>query len=233
LRTRRVRVRLSGMPLARTLRGGLAVLTLALATGCVNATPPSGGRVQLVSDLADRLERAAGLTYTAVYGLPGGAQATVSQAQDPARSAYRYPGGALIVTPESTATCTDDTCALTAAPAPGADPLSGGVTMRGLVAPAMVGALLTAAAMDGDALVTTHDTTLAGRSATCVQIGGVGTTAVSDFEVCVTMEGVLASFDGVIGGVPIDIHLDRYESTVAPDAFDLPAGATVVDHRGR
>ena len=94
-------------------------------------------------------------------------------------------------------------------------------------------ALLTAAAMDGDAVVTTHDTTLAGQSATCVQIGGVSNATASDFDVCVTTDGVLASFDGIIGGKPITISLDRYDETVASDAFDLPPGARIVDNRPR
>jgi hypothetical protein len=224
------------MPLARILRGGLAVLALALVAGCVNAAPPSAGRVQLVSDLANRLDRAGNLTYTAVYGLPGGSRATIAQAQDPTRTAYRYPGGALILTPTGTASCTATMCTLTAAPAPGTDPVSGltnGVAAHGLVVPAFAVALLTAAAMDGDAVVTTHDTTLAGQTATCVQIGGVGTPSTSDFEVCVTTDGILGSFDGAIGGQPVDLHLDRYDPVVAADAFDLPAGVKVVDNRGR
>lgn len=224
------------MPLHRMLRGGFAVLALMLVTGCVNAAPPSAGRTQLVSDLASRLDRAGTLTYTATYGLPGGTRATIAQAQNPPRTAYRYPAGALILTPTSTASCTATACTLTAPPAPGADPLgplANGVATQGLVIPAFAVTLLTAATMDGDAVVTTHDTTLAGQSATCVQVGGLSTTAASDFEVCVTTDGVLGSFDGVIGGQPVEFHLDRYDPAVAPDAFDLPGGVKVVDNRGR
>lgn len=224
------------MPLARMLRGGLAVLALALAGGCVNAAPPSAGRAQLVSDLAGRLERAGNLTYTATYGLPGGTRATIAQAQNPTRTAYRFPGGALILTPTSTASCTATACTLTAPPAPSADPVSplaDGVAAQGLVIPTLAVALLTAATMDGDAVVTTHDTTLAGQSATCVRIGGLSTAAASDFEVCVTTDGVLGSFDGVIAGQPVEFHLDRYDPIVAPEAFDLPSGVKVVDNRGR
>jgi hypothetical protein len=228
------------MPLVRFFRSVLALVAVVGLAGCVSAGQPGGGRVQLVSDLANRLERAGSLTYTATYRLPGGSEATISQAQDPTRSAYRYPGGTLILTPTSTADCrtagSSTTCTLTAPPAAGTDPagtLVSGVAAQGLIAPVMVVALLTATAMDGDAVVTTHDTTLAGQSATCVQIGGVNNAAASDFDVCVTVDGVLASFDGVIESEPINISLDRYEQTVAPDAFDLPAGATVVDNRPR
>ncbi len=232
------------MPLVRFLRPVLAVLTIVgvvvPAAGCVTAGQPGGGRVQLVSDLADRLDRAGTLTYTAGYRLPGGTEAEISQAQNPPRSAYAYPGGKLIVTPDSIADCrttgSATACTLTAPPSPGTDlgtGLATDVAARGLVAPALAIALLTAAAMDGDAVVTTHDTTLAGQSATCVQIGGVSNAAASDFDVCVTVDGVLASFDGVVGGEPVSVSLDRYDQTAAPDAFDIPAGATVVDNRAK
>src|SRR3954447_10789678 len=65
----------------------LAVFAVAATalSGCVavNTTQPGGGRVQLVNDLASRLDRSATLTYTAVYRLPQGATGTISQAQDP------------------------------------------------------------------------------------------------------------------------------------------------------
>jgi hypothetical protein len=230
--------RTARLALAGTLAAGLA----ALVSGCaaVNATQPGAGRVQLVSDLADRLERAGSLTYTAVYRMPQGVTATIAQAQNPARAAYGYPGGKLILTPAATSDCrTQDArtvCTLTAPPTPGSDPagaLVGGIAVRGLIAPAVVIGLLTAAGLDGDALVTTHDTTLAGQNATCVDIKGVRDAASSEFEVCVTSDGVLASFAGTVAGAHVDIHLDRYDQTVAPDAFDLPSGATIMDHRPR
>jgi len=226
-----------GMP-STPLRAGLLWCALVLLlTGCVNTGGAAGGRVQLVSDLATRLDRSATLTYTAVYALPQGATATISQAQDPGRAAYGYPGGKLILTPDETADCRTDgatTCTLTPPPAPGTDPataLIDGIAVRGLIAPTMVVPLLTAAALDGDALVTTHDTTLAGQNATCVKISGVRNAPASEFDVCVTTDGVLASFAGTVAGARVDIHLDRYDQTVAPGAFDLPAGARIVDQR--
>src|SRR5439155_23750706 len=154
-------------------RLGLAgVLAAGVTTGtggcaAINTGQPGGGRVQLVNDLADRLERAGSLTYTAVYRLPQGATATISQAQNPGRAGYGYPGGKLILTPEATADCRTQgavtTCTLTAPPTPGTDPataLVDGIAVRGVIAPAVVVGLLTAAALDADALVTTHDTPL-------------------------------------------------------------------------
>ncbi len=230
-------VRLESMRLA-----AIAVLTLTAVglSGCVavNTTQGGGGRAQLVSDLASRLIRADELTYTAVYRLPQGVTATVSQAQDPGRAAYRYDGGKLTLTPQYLADCRTGvggtTCTLTPPPSPGSDPataLIAEVADRGLVVSTTVIALLTAAAVDPEAVVTTRDTTIAGENATCVQVRGVQHAAASDFEVCVTTEGLLGSFTGLVATANIDIRLDRFEQTVAPDAFDLPAGARIVDQR--
>jgi hypothetical protein len=227
------------LPLVRTGRALLlAALVAAAGTGCVEVNGQPGGGVKLVSDLANRLDRAGTLTYTAVYRLPQGATATISQAHDPARVAYGYPGGKLVLTPDATVDCRTQnaatTCTITAPPVAGAEPgaaLIDGIAVRGLIAPTMVIPLLTAAAMDGDALVTTHDTTLAGQNATCVTIKGVQNARASEFEVCVTMDGVLASFLGRVSGAQVDIHLDGYDGTVAPDAFDATAGAKIVDRR--
>ena len=93
--------------------------------------------------------------------------------------------------------------------------------------------LLTATALDSGALVTTRDTTVAGENATCVRVSGAQRAAASEFEVCVTTDGLLGSFTGQVSGSQIDASLDRYDPDVAADAFDLPAGARVVDHRPR
>jgi hypothetical protein len=220
---------------ATTLTGSAIALA---GCGAVNTGQPGGGRAQLVGDLAGRLDRAGSLTYTAVYRLPQGATATVVQAQNPGRAAYVYPGGKLATTPQYLADCRTGAlftaCTLTPPPSPGTDPateLIGEIADRGLIAPEMVVGLLTAAGLDTDAVVTTRDTTVAGENATCVQVKGVQHAAASDFEVCVTTGGLLGSFTGLVDGTSVDITLDRYEPTAAPDAFDLPAGAKVTDNR--
>ena len=227
-------------PATRVILATGVILAALGASGCaaIDTSEASGGRAQLISELANRLDRAGTLTYTAVYRLPQGDSATISQAQNPFRIAYTYPGGKLVLGPQGTADCRTQgsatTCTLTAASSPGTDPGSaplGGIAVRGVVAPAVVVSLLTAAALDVDAVVTTHDTTLAGQNATCVDITGVRDALSAKFDVCVTTDGLLASFSGTVGGAHVDIHLDRYDQMVTPDAFDLPAGAKLVDHR--
>ena len=220
----------------------LAVFAVAVTalTGCVavNTTQPGGGRVQLVTDLAGRLDRSGSLTYTAVYRLPQGATGTITQAQDPGRAAYVYPGGKLSLTPQQLADCRIEgaatTCTLTTPPSPGTDPataLIGEIADRGLIPPQLVIGLLTEAAVDTQAVVTTRDTTIAGENATCVQVTGVQNAKASSFEVCVTAGGLLGSFTGLVSGTEIDVRLVRYDPNVQPNAFELPPGARIVDKR--
>jgi hypothetical protein len=214
----------------------IAVLPLA---GC-EAIEDSGraiGRADLVNDLAVRLDRAVELTYSADYQLPGGQSGSISQAQRPHRAAYTYPGGKLTLTVEATAEC--DTAApkptCTLKPPPGqATPLVAvlaGVNERGLVTPPLVISLLTATALDPNAVIEQNDTTVAGRHATCVRVEQVSDAAASSFDACVTTEGVLGSFAGVVDGRPVDIALSRYRVAVDSTAFELPSGAGVVDRR--
>ena len=233
-------------PLAifRRLAGhtALAVAIVGDLSGCVavSGAQPDGGRAQLVSDLASRLTRSGTLTYTAVYRLPQGASATIAQDRNPNRDAYTYPGGKLVLTPDSTADCRttgpSTVCTLTAPPSPDADPAGSLVTeiaTRGLIPPIMVIGLLTAAALESGAVVTADDTTIAGENATCVHIKGMQNAAASAFDVCVTTDGLLGSFSGTVSGAQVDVSLDRYDQTVTPTAFDLPAGARIVDQRPR
>ncbi len=102
---------------------------------------------------------------------------------------------------------------------------------HGLVAPPLVVDLLTAAALDPGALIAQTDTTVAGRHATCVRVRQLSNAPASTFEVCITTEGALGSFTGVVGGLNLDIALIRYRDAVESTAFDLPPGAGVVDRR--
>ncbi|MFG3697402.1 hypothetical protein ACGF5C_05695 [Micromonospora sp. NPDC047620] len=226
------------MPAASTTLRMLAVSVIAslTVTGCqtLDDAGRAIGRADLVNDMAARLDGALELTYSADYQLPGGQTATIVQAQEPARSAYTWPGGKLTVTPEATARCETAagraTCTLEAPPAPNAKPSVAVFTeakQQGLVTPPIVVGLLTAAALDPDAVITQSDTTLAGRHATCVDVERSS----GDFVACVTTEGALGSFTGKVDGKPVELALHRYRETVDATAFDLPSGAGVVDRR--
>jgi hypothetical protein len=206
-------------------------------TGCTSVGDGQqlSGRNQLVDDLTDRMTRAASLTYTATYSLAHGASATIAQAQQPARSAYSYPGGRLVLTPDQTSDCrikgAVTTCTVSAPPLPPGDPsaaLLGELGGRGLITPTLVISLLGAVALDDDPVVSQHDTTLSGEHATCLDVRGLSDAPATGFTACVTTEGLLGSFTGTVSGNALDVTLEQYGTTVASDAFALPAGARIV-----
>jgi hypothetical protein len=222
----------------RILVAGALVLTLA-GCGPVDDAQHVIDRSKLVNEMASRLDRGSTLTYTAEYELPDGSRATVAQAQEPIRASYTYPTGKFVTTTLLTMDCRAEAqapgalCSITPPPTPKSD--TGGLFVamreRGLVPPTLVIGLLTAASLSSDAAIQRSETTIAGQAATCVQVSGVRNAPATDFDACITDNGVLGSFDGTVDDKDNDVSLVRYESTVAPDAFDPPAGAKTVDNR--
>ena len=218
-----------------------AVLALCAATaGCSDLDDAGQGltRNDLVADLAAQMTAAADLTYEANYQLSGGQQATVAQTRKPARTVYVYPGGKITVTTDATTECRmakTTTCTMTA-PATAASPPPAKVFEvageTGLVTPATVLTLLNAAVLDNDVEVVQHDTTIAGRHATCVQLNKVDDAAARDFSTCITNEGVLGSFNGILNQTRMDVAMTHYSEQVEETMFDLPRAAKLVDHRG-
>ncbi|GIJ19618.1 hypothetical protein [Micromonospora lutea] len=226
------------MPAASTTLRTLAVsvITLLTVTGC-QALDDAGramGRADIVNDLAARVDRALELTYSAEYQLAGGKRALFVQSQDPARSSYTWPGGKVTVTDEATTRCDTDgsrtVCTLEAPPAPNSKPsvvVFAEAELQGLITPPMVMGLLTSAALDPDAVITERSTTVVGHHATCVDVRQNA----ESFTACVTGDGTLGSFTGQLDGQPVELALSRYRGQVDGGAFDLPAGADVVDRR--
>ncbi|MDG4793290.1 hypothetical protein [Micromonospora sp. WMMD1082] len=226
------------MPAASTTLRTLAVSVIALltVTGC-QALDDAGramGRADIVNDLAARMDRALELTYSAEYQLRGGKTALFAQSQDPARSSYTWPGGKLTVTDEATTRCNtarDRTvCTVEAPPAPNSKPsvvVFAEAELQGLVTPPMVIGRLTSAALDPGAVISERSSTVVGYHATCVDVRR----SAESFTACVTGEGALGSFTGQLDGQPVELALSRYREQVDGGAFDLPAGAGVVDRR--
>jgi hypothetical protein len=229
------------LSLGRLVALGAFALSAALASaGC--ATIDNAQRVisraDLVNDLASRLSRSSDLTYAADYQLSGGKNASVVQMQEPQRSAYSYPDGKLIVTTDAITECglagSTMTCTLTPPPTPNGDPAAGafaGAQAKGLVASTLVVGLLTAAALDADAVISQYDSTTAGQHSTCVKVNNVQNAAASAFDACITTDGVLGSFSGVVNGTSIEVSMINYSDEVPAGAFDLPPGAKIVDQR--
>jgi hypothetical protein len=221
----------------RALLAAAAVAAVALTGGCGNIDEASAqgiARNDLVSELASQLAASGTLTYSAGYHLAGGGSATVVQAQKPARTAYLYSGGRVLVTESAVTQCRATACTVTQPPDPGSSlppRVFDAAQQTGMVAPATVLDLLNAASLDTDVLAQPRDTTIAGHHATCLSLSGVDDAAARDFSACVTNDGVLGSFQGTIGGARIDIAMTQYSARADEDAFELPARAKVVDRR--
>jgi len=218
---------------------GLAAVVLLLG-GCGDfddaASAQGVATNDLVSELATQLTASETLSYVAGYRMAGGATAEVAQDQHPPRAAYDYPGGRVLVSADAVTLChggRKPTCTLTAPEAGGTPPATvfADAEKTGMVAPATVLALLNAAALSPDVIVTPRDTTIAGHHATCLDLTGVDHERSRAFGTCVTNDGVLGSFTGTLDGKPIDLAMTEFSSRVVADAFQTPAGATTVDRR--
>jgi hypothetical protein len=213
-----------GKALKIALIAGIAVL-VAGCGGLANASGVTPG--DLVAEVARRLGTV-GPAYTATYRVAGGDTAQVARSVTPDRTAYEFPGGRLIRTPAAVTSCTAKVCT--------ADDPGSAVELpaaSGLVTDERVIELLEAAAIDSYPDVTQRDTTLAGRHATCLALTGVPSVDAPVFDVCVTVEGTLASFRGTLAGVDVDVVLTDYASQAEEHDFQVPPGTELVDHRGR
>lgn len=217
------------------LTAGALLLGGPLLGGCGEAASAQGiGRADLVAELARQLSGSSDLTYTADYQLTGGRTATVTQAQDPVRTAYGYPGGMLLVSGEAVTLCADKTCTTTAPPPGDAalpPALLAGVQNTGMVTPPTALALLNAATLSPDLTVASRDTTIAGHHATCVELTGVDDPRARSFTACITNDGALGSFTATVDGKPIDMAMTTFTTRTAPDAFTTPPGTRTVDRR--
>jgi hypothetical protein len=218
------------------------LLLAALLTGCevVNEGNAHIGRDRLVEDMSQQLQRGEQVRFQAEYRLAGGLRATVGQQISPARTFYGYPGGLLIVSEGERTSC--DNAAARAKCEIRAKGGNGGgngeaetfaaVTRKGLVAAPVVAELLRVATQQPGAMVKGHDTTVAGLPASCLEILNLADAISANFSACVTADGVLASFSGLIDGVNVDQALEQL-ALRAPDPtlFVLPGNADVVDLR--
>lgn len=219
------------MPIvSRLTAAGLTAACLALlgTAGCgevdeASAAPLSRG--SLITETAGQLAAGAGLTYSAKYQVTGGEIATVHRTQQPPRASYVYPGGRLITTSTVTVRCAATTCESTPA-----DPVAAASLDDGpLISAEAVQAMLATAALDPVVETTPHDTTIAGRHATCLSLSDVDGAPARAFDLCVTNEGALASFTATINGKRIDQALTSYHEDVPDDAFQVPANAKLID----
>jgi hypothetical protein len=189
-------------------------------------SPAVGGPAdaQALRDVSALLQDSEELTYTAVYLT--GTGMTITAVQDSPQRAYRSTAAFYAVSPADTVLCrTPSGERPTCNRAPGRDgiPLTearglSDVLATDFIAPELVAAYLSRLAARVPGKVNRFDREVAGLPASCVEIMK---TAVA----CATADGVLAHFESPDGR----LTLTGYRPTVAEQAFDLPAGATVTD----
>jgi hypothetical protein len=204
----------------------LLITTLAATTACTGLDQANAAGIAdeaLVSEAADRVAAADALTWTTTYRLADGTTARVVRSQTPSRTAYSWPSGTLISTPDAVTRC-DGTGekAVCTATSPGADDSIPAST--GLITPAEILDMLEIAAIDPGVEVVPRETTIAGRYASCLKFGG-------SYEVCVTVEGTIAAFTGTVDGTPVEMLLTDYRSGIEESDFTLPPNAQVNDRR--
>ncbi|MEH1011800.1 hypothetical protein V6U90_01550 [Micromonospora sp. CPCC 206060] len=230
---------ISGTTAAR-LAALSTVVALGAGCGVLDTVQNAVDTANALGGFADRLGRAATLTYTAQYTVTGGADGTVTIVQAPPNSALVHGDDRIISTPQSLILCDGADCQAApnaAASAATADAtLVAGVAGAGFVTPELALGLVAAAAIIPSSDVSTSERTIAGQPSLCADVTGIedpqGGTGelVEDFSVCVTEAGVLASFSGRLNtGEEAAIELAEFSAEADPTAFAPPADATVTD----
>ncbi|MEO3821286.1 hypothetical protein [Plantactinospora sp. B24E8] len=233
--------------LRRRVAGHLVALsTLVLfGAGCgvIDTVQNVVDTANALSSFADRLGRAAELTYTAEYRATDretGRTEKVTYAQQPPNSATRNGDSWLIHTPEHVTVCAADECQRLAnqgggTTGPDAE-LVATVGGPGYLTPELALALVAAAAIVPGTDVDTGEKTIAGQPSLCATVTGISEAegdqvgSLRDFSVCVTESGVLASFRGTANtGEEVSLELVRYSDKVDGKAFAPPTGANLRD----
>jgi hypothetical protein len=208
-----------------------------VVAGCGGGGPID--RSRLIDDMTHQLERGRSIAYSADYQLFGGARGSIGQQVDPARTVYGYPGGMIVVYADQQTLCATlarpAKCQVKALPSAAArQPASyAEATRQGFMTGPVLADLLRVALLQPSTSVKPHDSTIAGQPSSCLEVSGLVDAAASAFTACVTADGVLASFSGLVNGVNVDQALIQVSRKVSEDAFALPAGAQVVDLRQR
>jgi hypothetical protein len=223
-RPRRTPIGVGSRPVLLAVAGLAVGVLTAAATGCDTIAAANGatGNQEFVQEIAARLSSASSIAYTAMYALGGGGTATIAQLPATGQAAYRYPTGMVLVTSGKATVCTHPSSRnATCGPRPSVVASSSDLALGGLVRTDSVITLLHATALDRNSVVSEHDTTIAGTSATCVTVDGSADES-NGYGACVTADGLLGSFSGQVSGVPVDIMMINFAKSVSSDEFELP-----------
>jgi hypothetical protein len=234
---------------SRVLIAIVASTLLAASLGCglINQVNQVVNAAQVLSDFADRMNKAATLTYTAEYSMTGGENAgeKVTLVQQPPKAAFLVKDGRFISTPEALFFCGDEKGVMTCQKQPNAAAAAGqaeagfvaGIAGPGFITPEVALGLILAAAVVPGAKVESSEKKIGGKDALCATASNLEAAASpgekdvpKDFSVCILEEGVLASFSGTSSeDEKVAIELTSFKESADASAFAPPAGAKVVD----
>ncbi|GAA4558370.1 hypothetical protein [Planotetraspora kaengkrachanensis] len=239
-------------PLIRTLTGtgsgtrrvaSLAVTGAVLGTalmgcGAIGAISNVVDSANTLSTFADRLGKSADLTFTATYKTSDGGKVTL--VQEPPNSAFIGPDGRYVFTPDHMLFCEKKTCTSAPSAATGDAGALTAATGPGFVTPELALGFVTAAAVVPGAHIESEEKEIAGQNSLCATASGLeavaspdDSEAPSDFTVCVTETGVLASFTGTLtSGEKASIELVGFTDEADAKAFEAPDGAEVTEATG-
>jgi len=239
---------------SRVFTCALALVLVGGALGCgfINSAKNFVDTAGVLSNFADRLGKAAALTFTAEYKVSGQdekgkakEEPTVKLVQQPPNAAFITDDGRFIFTSDFSYLCSTEKSTMTCQKSPNQSPdvsaadagLIAGVAGPFFVTPEVALGLIAAAAFVPEAKVTQTDKTIAGQKSLCAEVTNLEKAAskeekdaLHDFSVCVTEDGVLASFSGSLqNGETAKVELVSYSAEADKAAFAPPKGAKIVE----
>jgi hypothetical protein len=226
---------------------GATLLAASLGCGVISQAKGLVDNVSTLGDFADRLGRAADLTYTAEYDVVGQGddKAHMTLAQQPPNTAVIGKTGRFLSTADAFYVCDVKEAETTCTKSPNAGAEAGGAAMASafggtFVSPELALGLVLAASIVPGAKVSKSEKKIAGQSTLCADVTGLEAAAspgdaeaVHDFAVCITDNGVLASFSGTLqNGETAKVEMTKYSGTADAKLFKLPENAKIIDGTG-
>jgi hypothetical protein len=241
--------------MSRVFTGALALVLIGGVLGCgfINQAKNFVDTAGVLGDFADRLGKAATLTYTAEYKVSGQdekgkakEEPTVKLVQQPPNAAFITDDGSFIFTSDFTYLCSTEKGTMTCNKTPNQAPnvsaadagLISGVAGPFFVTPEIALGLVAAAAFVPGAKVTQSEKSIGGQKSLCADVTNLENAAstpgakdaLHNFSVCVTEDGVLASFSGSLqNGESAKVELVSFSAEADKAAFAPPKGAKIVE----
>jgi hypothetical protein len=235
--------------ITRVLVAALATTLAAGTLGCglISQLKGAADNLSVLSEFAELLGKAKDLTYTAEYtfSAEGSTTEKATLVQQPPNAAFVGKSGSFIFTPDALYFCGTEAGVTTCQKSPnnasevgaGDQAYIGAAVGAGFMTPELAAGLILVAAVAPGVTVEQSERTIAGQDSKCATATGLSNLAtegekdvVEDLSVCVTENGVLASFSGTnTDGKHASIEMSSYSDSADPAAFAPPAGAKIVD----